>query len=96
MKRSKPQQIKELISQYIKRRGISHSLVVGEIYSAYNSVVGEQLASYTTHRYYDKGTLYCTINSSAARNYLISNQQQFLDKINTMIGSKKVNRLIFK
>lgn len=96
MRRIKPQGIKELIGEYIRRRGVTGALNNARVYSAWNEVVGENLASYTKHRYFVSGVLYCTIESSVARTHLNSRKDEIAAKINEIIGSEVVKQIVIR
>ncbi len=96
MKRIKPQGIKELLQEYIKHRGLTGALNNARIYSAWNEAVGENIASYTKHRYFKNGVLLCNIDSSAVRNYLNSNKAQIIEKLNGILEKKIIKELIIR
>ena len=96
MKRIKPQGIKELIGKYVRERGITGALSSARVYSAWNEAVGQELASYTKHRYFSRGVLYCSIESSAARNYLASQSESLVSKMNEILGRDAVKQLVIR
>lgn len=96
MRRIKPQNIKDLLQLYIQKRGVSGALQNGQIYSTWTKVVGENLASYTKHRYFAGGVLYCTIESSVARTHLNLRKDEIASKMNELLGKEVVKQIVIR
>lgn len=96
MKRVKPQKINNLLSEYIRVKGLTGALESGKIYSAWNKVLGEEIGSMTKRRYFSKGVLYCTMDSSSARSFLNSKRGEIVASLNKFLGKQIVKELVIK
>ncbi len=85
MKRNRPIIIGDIIKDIIKRRNLSKGLELGAIYSIYNKVVGELIASKTLSKSLKDNILYCYLDSSVAKRHLIENRLQIVNQINFQI-----------
>ena len=85
-----------LIEQFIKEEGLAEGLRMVRIYKAWDLAVGDFFKAHTVSRYYNKGVLYCTFDSSMVRNQLYLMQEDIISKINKEMGADVVSRLVFR
>ena len=70
----------ELVKEFIREMRLSAGLNKQRIEEAWNNVSGAGI--YTLDIRYDKGVLYCTINSSMVRNQLYFQRDVLVQKMN--------------
>ena len=73
----------ELISEYIRQMRLTPRLNRERIFSAWDEASGA--GRYTIAKYFNNGTLYCTISSSMVRNQLYFQRDVILQTINEIL-----------
>ena len=66
MKKQDAQSIGEIIDRVLKEQNLDLKLDETRLIKAWNSLLGEQVASYTTKLYIQRGVLYVHLSSYAA------------------------------
>lgn len=96
MQRTNANKISLLIEQFIKEQGLAEGLERVRIFRAWDLVVGETVAKATSNKFFKDGVLYCTINSSIIRTHLYYNKEDILTKLNKMLQSDIINKIVLK
>ena len=96
MQRTNTNSISLLIEQFIKEEGLAEGLRTVRIYKAWDIAVGDFFKAHTVSKYYNKGVLYCSFDSSMVRNQLYIMQEDIVSKINQEMGADVVTRLVFR
>ncbi len=96
MQRTNANKISLLIEQFIKEQGLAEGLERVRIFRAWDLVVGETVAKATSNKFFKDGVLYCTINSSIIRTHLYYNKEDILAKLNKMLQSDIINKIVLK
>ena len=63
---------------------------------AWNSLLGEQVASYTTKLYIQRGVLYVHLSSSVLRSELSMCRNMLMDRLNKQVGRQIITNIIFR
>lgn len=96
MQRIGTQSIGEALKEYIKEVNLSESFKKFEIYEAWEKAVGEQISRYTINLFFNQGILYVTLSSSIIRNQVYYNLDGIRLKINQLMGSESVAKIVLK
>ena len=83
MPRKQAQTMEELISEYIRQMKLTPRLNRERIFAAWDEASGA--GRYTVARYFNNGTLYCTIGSSMVRNQLYFQKDVILETMNEIL-----------
>lgn len=75
----------ELISEYIREMKIAAGLNTQLVFNAWDEVSGASI--HTIGRFYRKGTLYITLNSSVVRNRLSFQKEALIRSMNNRLAS---------
>jgi len=96
MRREKSVPVGELFSQLLKNSGLEEGVKRVDVFNAYNQVVGNRYAEYTSSKYFKDGRLTCVISSYVARNSLIMHRMTIIERMNGLLGNNLVKELILK
>lgn len=96
MKRVNSQLISAIISEYIKEEGLEEGLLKVRVFETWNLVVGENVTRCTSNRFFSKGVLYCTINSSILRQQLYFRKDDIIFQMNKMLNSQVIKNIVLK
>ncbi|MEG2479654.1 MAG: DUF721 domain-containing protein, partial [Mucinivorans sp.] len=78
MKRTEPQTIGELLSEYFAQRQLLGGVVEGRAVELWSDVVGPTVARYTEDVYIRQGVLHVTLSSSAVRSEVHMRRRYFI------------------
>ena len=96
MQRKDAQPIGEIISQILKEQNLDIRLDETKVVQAWNSIMGESVAQYTTSVRMKAGVLYIQLSSAVLRNELFVNRTSILRRLNGFIGREIVKNIIFR
>ncbi|MCK9304472.1 MAG: DUF721 domain-containing protein [Bacteroidales bacterium] len=96
MKRENSVRIDELLTLFIKEYGLEDGLVRTRVFHAWDESVGPRYSKITVSKFFREGVLYCTINSSVAKNYLFMHRVKIIGEINRIMGSQVVKDLVLR
>ncbi len=96
MKRVEFQPIGALLKDYIEEVRLSESFKKIEIYEAWEKAVGERVAKATINLFFNQGILFCTFSSSIIRNQVYFNLDGIRLRINQIVGSEQVTKIVLK
>ena len=91
MKKQDAQSIGEIIDRVLKEQNLDLKLDETRLIKAWNSLLGEQVASYTTKLYIQRGVLYVHLSSSVLRSEL-----SMMDRLNKQVGHQIITNIIFR
>ena len=96
MKKQVAQSIGEIIDRVLKEQNLDLKLDETRLIKAWNSLLGEQVASYTTKLYIQRGVLYVQLSSSVLRSELSMCRNMLMDRLNKQVGRQIITNIIFR
>lgn len=96
MKRENTQRLAAIIAEFIKEEGLEDGLMRTKVFASWDIVVGEAGARATVGKFLKDGVLYCTINSSMVRTQLYYRKEDIVSRINELVSSDVVKKLVLK
>ena len=84
------------IIQLSKKPKLKKKLDEVEILDQLNTILGKNLQSYITNKYFQNGIIHIHLSSSVLRSELSYQKQGLVDSINQNIGRKIVKDIILK
>ncbi len=96
MKKQDAQSIGEIIDRVLKEQNLDLKLDETRLIKAWNSLLGEQVASYTTNLYIQRGVLYVHLSSSVLRSELSMCRNMLMDRLNKQVGRQIITNIIFR
>ena len=96
MKKQDAQSIGEIIDRVLKEQNLDLKLDETRLIKAWNSLLGEQVASYTTKLYIQRGVLYAHLSSSVLRSELSMCRNMLMDRLNKQVGRQIITNIIFR
>ena len=96
MKKQDAQSIGEIIDRVLKEQNLDLKLDETRLIKAWNSLLGEQVASYTTKLYIQRGVPYVHLSSSVLRSELSMCRNMLMDRLNKQVGRQIITNIIFR
>ena len=96
MKKQDAQSIGETIDRVLKEQNLDLKLDETRLIKAWNSLLGEQVASNTTKLYIQRGVLYVHLSSSVLRSELSMCRNMLMDRLNKQVGRQIITNIIFR
>lgn len=96
MEKQEAQSIGEIIDRILKEQNLDLKLDETRLIKAWNVLLGESVASYTTKLYIQRGVLYVHLSSSVLRNELSMCRNMLIEKLNNHIGRQIITNIIFR
>jgi hypothetical protein len=96
MKRENFVKIDQLLGLFVKENGLESGLERTKIFNAWDQVVGQKISCLTTNKFYRDKVLFCTINSSVARDYLFTRKTLIINQINQLLKEDLVSEIVLK
>ena len=96
MRKSKTQNISDVLREYVDSMRIGHKLKEVEVLHAWETVLGKSITSYTSNIYISKQVLYVHITSSVVKAELIMMREKIRDKLNEQVGFELVKTIEFR
>ena len=96
MRRSKTQNISEVISELMKRNGFEDKLAEVRIIRSWEELLGKTVSRYTKKLYIKDKTLYVYLNSSVVKSEIMLMRDDLIIKLNEKAGKQTIERIIFK
>ena len=84
------------IDRVLKEQNLDLKLDETRLIKAWNSLLGEQVASYTTKLYIQRGVLYVHLSSSVLRSELSMCRNMLMDRLNKQVGRQIITNIIFR
>lgn len=94
MKRESAKSIGQVIEQFIRSEGLEDGLLRVRIFEAWDIVVGENAARYTSKKFFKDGKLFCSIGSSVLRSQIYFQKEEILKQINSLLSADYVSDII--
>ena len=89
------QQIKDLIMQTMREQGLETPLKQKRLVEAWPQVAGPVIARYTLNTYIYNQTLYVRLSNPALRADLSMRRQEFMQKLNAVVGEQVITDVRF-
>ena len=96
MQRSNTNKMEALINEFIREQGLEEGLQRVRIFKTWDLVVGEKAAACTIGKYYNKGILYCTINSSLLRSSIGFQKTEIFSRLNSMLNGEMISDIVLR
>ena len=96
MRRSKTQNIGEVIQAYIKELGLSQKMKEVELVNAWEEVVGPMISKKTTRIEIKSGKLILHIQSSVVKNELMMLRETLRNTLNERAGEEIIKEIVLK
>lgn len=97
MRKKNTETVGEALKQFFsENRFLQQKFAESRVISAWPTVLGSALASYTTNIYLKNGILYVHLSSSVLRSELIMAKDLLIKKLNDKAGLPVVNDIIFR
>ncbi len=96
MRKQNAQSVGEIISQVLKEQNLDLKLDETRLIKAWDSLLGEHVAAYTSKLYIQRGVLYVHLSSSVLRNELSMCRNMLIDRLNKHIGRQIITDIIFR
>ena len=90
MFKKQAKQIHEVLGQYLRRSGLETPLLQHRVIDAWDEVVGNVVARYTTEKYIYNQTLHIKIVNPAVRNDLLMRRTELIKALNEAAGGNMV------
>lgn len=87
--------INDLLGQAMRQGGLETPLMQKRLIDAWDAVAGEAVTRYTEDKYIRNQTLYVKITSPALRANLSMMRTEFVQKLNTYVGSFVISDIRF-
>lgn len=94
MRRSKPQQLSEVMQSLIKELGLEKGLKEAEVYTVFDELVGERITKLITRRYMSNRKLVIHLKSSIARSELMMIRNELAAEINRKLSEQAIDGII--
>lgn len=94
MRRSKPQQLNEVVQSLIKELGLEKGLKEVKVYNTFDELVGERITNLVTRKYISNRKLVVHLKSSIARSELMMIRNELAAEINRKLGEQAIDGLI--
>ena len=96
MNRENAKKIDLIIEQFIRSEGLADGLLRVRIFEAWDIVVGEDVARYTSNKFFRDGKLFCSIGSSVLRSQLYFQRDTIREQINSLLSGDHVVEIVLK
>lgn len=89
------QQVRDLVMQALREQGLETPLNQKRLVEAWPVVAGPVIASYTLNTYIYNQTLYVRMSNPALRADLSMRRQEFVQKLNAVVGEQVITDVRF-
>ena len=96
MKRRNTEAVTDVLHQYLRLNGLEGPLNEYRLLQAWEEVMGEGVARYTTQKYLMNQTLYVHLTSAALKADLMMRRSQIVAQLNERVGSIVIYDLVLR
>lgn len=96
MKRRNTEQVTDVLYQYLRATGLEGPLNEYRLLQAWEEVMGELVARYTTQKYLKNQTLYVHLSSAPLKSELMMRRSEIVKSLNDKVGSIVIYDLIVR
>lgn len=96
MKRRNTESVTDVLHQYLRLNGLEGPLNEYRLLQAWEEVMGEGVARYTTQKYLRNQTLYVHLTSAALKADLMMRRGDIIKQLNENVGSIVIYDLIIR
>lgn len=96
MKRRNTEQVTDVLYQYLRANGLEGPLNEYRLLQAWEEVMGELVARYTTQKYLKNQTLYVHLSSAPLKSELMMRRSEIVKSLNDKVGSIVIYDLIVR
>ena len=90
------QSLKDLMKTFIKDNNLTSGIAQEEVREAWDDVMGNGIAQYTTHVDFKQGTLFITLNSSVLKQELSFAKDKIIKMMNEHLKSDLIKNVMIK
>ena len=95
-RKNKINSLEYILKKFSNKPKLKKKLDGVEALNQLNTILGKNLQSYITNKYFQNGIIYINLSSSVLRSELSYQKQGLVDSINQNIGRKIVKDIILK
>ena len=96
MKRRNSENVTEVLFQYLRANGLEGPLNEHRLLQAWEEVMGEVVARYTTQKYLKNQTLFVHLSSAPLKSELMMRKSEIIKSLNDKVGSIVIYDLILR
>ena len=96
MKRRNTEEVTDVLHQYLRLNGLEGPLNEYRLLQAWEEVMGEAVARYTTQKYLTNQTLCVHLNSAALKADLMMRRSEIVKALNERVGSTVIYDIILR
>lgn len=96
MRRKNTEALKDVLSQVLKQNNLDEKLYETRVIQSWSVVLGENVMQYTTKLFFNRKTLYVSLNSSVLRHELFLSRERIKNALNDHVGANVVNNIVFQ
>lgn len=96
MKRRNTEQVTDVLYQYLRANGLEGPLNEYRLLQAWEEVMGELVARYTTQKYLKNQTLYVHLSSAPLKSEFMMRRSEIVKSLNDKVGSIVIYDLIVR
>lgn len=96
MRRKNTEALKDVLSQVLKQNNLDEKLYETRVIQSWSVVLGENVMQYTTKLFFNRKTLYVSLNSSVLRHELFLSSERIKNALNDYVGANVVNNIVFQ
>jgi predicted nucleic acid-binding Zn ribbon protein len=96
MKRRNTEQVTDVLYQYLRANGLEGPLNEYRLLQAWEEVMGDVVARYTTQKYLKNQTLYVHLSSAPLKSELMMRRSEIVKSLNDKVGSIVIYDLIVR
>lgn len=96
MIRKNTESIGDVIRAFLKDANLESKIFEQKLLRAWPEVLGDEMASYTSHLYIRNKILYVQLTSSVLRNELMMYRTRLVKSLNEKVGAEVITNIIFR
>ena len=96
MRRKNTEALKDVLSQVLKQNNLDEKLYETRVIQSWSVVLGENVMQYTTKLFFNRKTLYVSLNSSVLRHEFFLSRERIKNALNDHVGANVVNNIVFQ
>ena len=96
MRKSESQSLGDILKSYIQENKLQGKMNEIDLISSWELVVGKPLAKYTRNLHINNHILFVETSSSIVRNELLLRKEEIQNRLNEIVGTQLVHKIVFK
>ena len=94
MRREQTKPLKDLLAEYIKEAGLQEGLNGARVLGLWDEMQAPCVLQAVAEKFFKGGKLYLRLSSSSVRNYLFTDRQHIMTKMNQALGEALVKDIV--